>query len=159
MKRGITNDISLATLLSVLVFGALGSCGPAKQSENDSLSDDHAAAVTPQPPAADIPGQPAPDTAMTDANIEGVVIAANVIAIHNARLAQSTSNNDAVKTFAAQMVTDHTSVNAKVNEFAARAGITAHASDVSRRLTSDAEAKRSTLKGLPAGAIDKAYIG
>jgi putative membrane protein len=156
MKRGITHDVRRAMVISVLVLGVLGSCGQAKQGENQSENEGRAV-VTPQAPA-DTPSQPAPDTAMTDVNIEGIVITVDLIAIQDARLAQSTSNNDAVKAFAAQMIADHASVNAKVNEVASRIGMTARANDVSRQLTSDADAKRSTLRGLTDGAFDNAYI-
>ena len=51
--------------------------------------------------------QAAPD----DAQIAGIVVAANTVDIDAGKLAEKTTKNKDVKAFAKQMVTDHTGVN------------------------------------------------
>lgn len=160
MRRSITREIGQAMVLSALLLGALGSCGhEAKEQERDHESESQEHAMAPPSPAPQAsPSPPASDTAMTDANIEGVLIAADQITIQNAQLAQANSTNDAVKAFALQMVTDHTSVDVKIRELAGTIGIAAQASAVSGQITSEAYAKRGTLRGLSDGAFDRVYI-
>jgi len=50
-------------------------------------------------------------TAPDDAQIAGIVVAANTVDIDAGKLAQRTTKNKDVKAFAKQMVTDHTGVN------------------------------------------------
>jgi putative membrane protein len=58
-------------------------------------------------------GQPAfaQDTAPNDAQIAGIVVAANSVDIDAKKLAEKMSSNKDVKAFAQRMVTHHTGVN------------------------------------------------
>ena len=160
MRRRIAREPQGTIVLSLLLLGALGGCATqSKEPEADRPVEDRSAPAATQPSeTAPVPGEPAPDTAMTDANIEGIMIAVNLAGVQNAQQAQSASANAAVKAFATQMITDHGSVNAKTNELTGKIGVPARASDVSRRIASDAEAKRVHLEGLSGSAFDTTYI-
>ena len=143
-----------AMVLSLLTLAVLvSSCGKKENEANEAGEEGTT------PPAATSPqAAPAPDTALTDAAIEGIVSAANTIDIQNGEMAQSTSKNDAVKAFAAQMIADHTSINSKANDLAGKIGVMAKTNDTARELTSAADAKRNGLKAVSGAAFDKAYI-
>jgi putative membrane protein len=86
------------------------------------------------------------------------VIAANTVDVKNGELAQKTSASDAVKTLATQMITDHTSVNAKVNQLASRFGLAPKDNDASRRITSDGNAARAQLEGKTGAEFDRDWV-
>jgi putative membrane protein len=61
---------------------------------------------------------------VNDAQIASIVVTANKVDIDAGKLAASRSTNDAVKTFARLMVTDHTGVNKSAMDLAARLKLT-----------------------------------
>lgn len=149
-------EIARIAVLSLLFAGVIASCGQKTTEQTTESVPESSPPPTAEAPPADATAPP--DTAITDGSIAGVVIAANLIDIENAQLAQSTSRNDAVRTFATQMLTDHAMVNAKTHALAEKIGVTVHTSDVSRSLTADANSKRNDMKNLSGEMFDKAYI-
>jgi putative membrane protein len=98
--------------------------------------------------------QPTPD----DAQIAGIVVAANTVDIDAGNLAQQMSRNAEVKAFAKQMVTDHTGVNQQAVALVTKLKVTPRDSELSKSLKqggSDNLAKLKTLKGKD---FDKAYV-
>jgi putative membrane protein len=95
---------------------------------------------------------------LTDANIAAIVVAANTIDVQNGQLALSKSQNADVKTFASQMVTDHTSVNKKATELVVRLKVTPKESDQSRTLKDGAAATLATLEAKTGVEFDHAYV-
>ena len=94
----------------------------------------------------------------SDPQIVGIVLAADDIDINYGKIALLKSKNKAVRQFAQQMVTDHTTVQKSVRDLAAKLGVTAEDSDTSNGLKSgsrDITAKLKTLKGKE---FDKYYI-
>jgi putative membrane protein len=102
--------------------------------------------------------QPAPAMALTDANIVAIVVAANSIDIKNGQMANSKSNNNAVKAFATQMIIDHTGVNKKATDLVTTLNVTPKGNAVSHKLVENADATRDGIKAKEGADFDKAYI-
>jgi len=95
---------------------------------------------------------------VNDAQIASIVVTANKVDIDAGKLAASRSTNDAVKTFARLMVTDHTGVNKSAMDLAARLKLTPQNNPTSQSLRTDGEKSLAHLKTLKGAAFDKAYI-
>ena len=95
---------------------------------------------------------------LTDANIAAIVLAANTIDIDNAKVALKTSTDESVKSFAQQMITDHTSVNDKAKALAGKLKLTPKPNAASLGLTKNMKAKRLEIAKLSGAAFDKAYL-
>ena len=93
-----------------------------------------------------------------DAQIASIVVTANQVDIDAGKLAASKTSNADVKTFAEQMVTDHTGVNKQATELVTRLKVTPEDNATSQSLKSGGDANLATLKGLFGAAFDKAYI-
>ena len=94
----------------------------------------------------------------TDAQIVGIVTTADQIDINYAKLALSKTNDQQVRDFAQQMITDHSSVQKSVNELAAKLNVTPADSSTSNSLNAQAQQTMQKLEGLKGKAFDKAYI-
>lgn len=93
-----------------------------------------------------------------DAQIAGIVVAANTVDINAGKLAKSMSHNKDVKQFAQLMVTDHTGVNKQATALVKKLKVTPADSDTSKSLKDGGAANISKLKGLKGAAFDKAYV-
>jgi putative membrane protein len=96
--------------------------------------------------------------APSDAQIAGIVVAANTVDINAGKLAEKMSKNKEVKQFARQMVTDHTGVNKQATALVKKLKVTPQNSDTSRSLKEGGDANISKLKGLKGMEFDKAYV-
>jgi len=166
MPRATRPARRVALLVAFVVATVVASCS--KETSRHAAMGDSLEHAAPQPSASQAervapPEQSseqgaAPDTAVTDAGIAAILVAANTVDVRNGELAQTTSANDAVKTFAAQVITDHTSVNAKIGELTTRFGLTPKDNATSRRITADGSAARAKLEAAKGAAFDQAYI-
>jgi len=95
---------------------------------------------------------------INDAQIASVVVTANHVDIDAAKLAQATSTNADVKSFAQEMITDHTAVNKAAAELATKLKLKPEDNPSSQTLKSDGEKNIAHLKGLKGAEFDKAYI-
>ena len=94
----------------------------------------------------------------SDAQIVGIVLAADTIDVNYGNIALKKSKNGAVREFARRMVTDHSAVQQSVIGLAAKLGVTAEDSPTSDGLKKGAKvitAKLNTLKGK---AFDNFYV-
>ena len=96
--------------------------------------------------------------APNDAQIAGIVVAANNVDIDAGKLAEKMSGNKEVKAFAQQMVTDHTGVNKQATALVKKLNVTPEDSDTSRSLKESGDASLTKLKDLKGANFDKAYI-
>ena len=101
---------------------------------------------------------PAASSALTDANIAAIVVAANTIDIENAELALQKSQNAEIRKFAQQMVTDHNGVNKAAVELATKLKLTPVPNETSTGLTKSADETRATLAAKSGAEFDRAYI-
>lgn len=99
---------------------------------------------------------PQPD--LSDAEVAHVAVTANAIDVEAARFAESRTHNDAVRRFAATMITDHTAVNAQAGALATRLGVTPRDNAVSRSLQTGAAQAHAALAPLQGAAFDRAYM-
>jgi putative membrane protein len=92
-----------------------------------------------------------------DAQIAHIAYTAGVIDIKSAHLALEKSKNKDVRTFADDMVRDHTAVNDQALALVKKLNVTPQDNDTSKALTKQAADKETMLKGLSGAAFDKAY--
>lgn len=95
---------------------------------------------------------------VTDAQIAAIVVAANQVDIDAGKLAQSTSTNKDVTTFAELMVNDHTGVNKSAVELVTKLKVTPEDNPTSQSLKAGGEQNIANLKKLKGAAFDKAYV-
>jgi len=116
--------------------------------------------ATPEPeqPAAPPPPIPAPDTALSDAQIVQITETVDSGEIEQAQLAKTKAKDPKVKQFAARMVTQHTEAKQKGATLAKKAGLTPAESDVAKDLKTQASADLDTLKNTKPADFDAVYM-
>jgi putative membrane protein len=95
---------------------------------------------------------------VTDAQIASIVVTANQVDIDAGKLAHARSGDDAVKTFAQLMVTDHTGVNKTAVELVTKLKVAPQDNPTSQSLKAGGEKHLAQLKTLKGAAFDKAYV-
>ena len=105
-------------------------------------------------PASNGPAAPQ----LNDGNVVAIVLAANNTDLSYARLVPSRSSNAQVKAFAELMTTDHTILNARANEIAARTGITPEDHPASLDFRDHSAQRRDILRELQGAKFDSTYI-
>lgn len=95
---------------------------------------------------------------LTDAEIAQIVKTANEGDVENGKAAGGKSKNADVKTFARQMVNDHTAANKNVDALAKKLNLSLQDNPTSTALKQQVEAKRDSLKKLDGAAFDRAYM-
>jgi putative membrane protein len=96
--------------------------------------------------------------APTDAQIAGIVVAANTVDINAGKLAEKKAHSKDVKAFAKQMVTDHSGVNKSATALVKKLKVTPEDSDTAKSLKDGGDANIAKLKGLKGKDFDKAYV-
>lgn len=96
--------------------------------------------------------------APNDAQIAGIVVAANTVDIDAGKLAKSKSTNKDVQEFAQLMITDHSGVNKQATALVKKLNVTPEESDTSKSLKEAGAATLKKLQGLKGKEFDKAYI-
>jgi putative membrane protein len=94
----------------------------------------------------------------SDAQIAGIVVAANTVDINAGKVAKSKSKNKEVKDFAKRMVTDHTGVNKQASALVKKLKVKPEDSPTSKSLKDDGAEMLKKLKGLKGAEFDKAYV-
>jgi len=100
---------------------------------------------------------PASDPNVTDGNIVAIILAANNTDLSYARLAPARARSADVKAFAQLMSTDHTILNARVNDIAMRNGITAEENATSLDFRDHSAQRRDILRELDGARFDSTY--
>ena len=103
-------------------------------------------------------GATAQASAPTDPQIVGIVIAADDIDINYAELAMTKAKDEKVRSFAQQMITDHTAVQKSVLALASTLNVTPADSPTSGSLKSQAQEMMQKLRSLKSKEFEKAYI-
>lgn len=97
---------------------------------------------------------PAPN----DAQIAHIAYTAGVIDVAAGKQALAKSKDNAVRTFAEEMVRDHTAVNDQALALVKKLGVTPQDNPTSQSLSRDAAAKLKAYDALSGKAFDKAYL-
>lgn len=95
---------------------------------------------------------------LTDAEIAGIVVAANTIDADAGDVAAARATSNEVRAFARTMGTDHRAVNAQAATLVAKLGVVPVASAVSEKLQSDAAAFQAELARQSGVDFDRSYI-
>lgn len=101
--------------------------------------------------------QAQPAAKPTDPQIAHIAYTAGNIDISAAKLALQKSQNKAVRTFAEEMVRDHTAVNDKALALVKKLNVKPEDNPTSQSLEQGAAKKRDELTALSGAAFDKAY--
>jgi len=96
--------------------------------------------------------------APSDAQIASIVVVANQVDIDAGHLADSRASATDVKSFAKQMITDHTGVNKQAVALVTKLGVVPQDNPTSQSLKKGGEDNMKSLKSLKGAAFDKAYI-
>ena len=96
--------------------------------------------------------------APNDAQIAGIVVAANTVDIDAGKMAQKMTKNAEVKAFAKQMVTDHSGVNKQAVALVKRLKVTPRDSELSKSLKQGGTDNLAKLKPLKGKEFDQAYV-
>lgn len=99
-----------------------------------------------------------PQAGPTDAQIVGIVLAADDIDVEYGKIALAISTDKATRDFAQLMVTDHTAVQKSVMDLAAKLKVKAESSPTSEGLKQGSVAIVAKLKSLKGKEFDKFYI-
>lgn len=97
-------------------------------------------------------------TAPNDAQIAGIVVAANMVDIDAGKLAEGKAQDMQVKQFARQMVTDHTGVNQQATALVKKLQVTPQDSATSKSLKDAGKVTQDKLTMLVGREFDKAYV-
>ena len=95
---------------------------------------------------------------LNDAQIAHIAYTADQIDIQAAQQALEKSKNNEVRSFAQDMVRDHTAVNEKALALVKKLNVTPEDNNTSQALSKQAAAKSAELAKLNGAAYDKAYI-
>ena len=95
---------------------------------------------------------------LNDAQIAHIAYTADQIDIQAAQQALEKSKNNEVRSFAQDMVRDHTAVNEKALASVKKLNVTPEDNSTSQTLSKQADAKSAELAKLNGAAYDKAYI-
>jgi len=96
--------------------------------------------------------------APNDAQIAGIVVAANQVDIDAGKLAEQRASNADVKAFGQRMVTDHTAVNKSAVDLASKLKLKPEDSDTAQSLKKGGADNVANLKNIKGAAFDKAYV-
>lgn len=97
-------------------------------------------------------------TALSDSQIQGILMTANTAEVDAGKMAQSKSHNAKVKEFAGSMIKEHTTVNQQVATLSKKNRTSPSESDLTKRLKDDAANDAASLKAASGSGFDKAYI-
>ncbi len=120
-----------------------------------------ASSRTPSPAAATSTTTPSatPVTMrVSQGNVVAIVLAANNTDLSYARLVPARASSPEVKAFAQRMLTDHTLLNARINDIATRDRITAEDNAVSLGFRDHSASRRDILRELDGAKFDSTYI-
>ena len=101
---------------------------------------------------------PALAAAPTDPQIAHIAYTAGILDIAAGKQALKMSHNAQVRSFAQEMVRDHTAVNDKALALVKKLHVTPQANPTSASLTKAADAERAKLAKLKGAAFDREYI-
>jgi putative membrane protein len=98
-------------------------------------------------------------TAVTDSQIASIMKTADEAEIAAAKVAVKSAKNADVKSFAQQMIKEHSKNEKDGGEIEKKAGIKPENNDMAKTLKQDADKKVSDLKGKKGAEFDQAYMG
>jgi putative membrane protein len=107
---------------------------------------------------AQAPSGKAGAAAPNDAQIAGIVVAANQADIDAAKVAKGHAKDPEVKEFANTMIRDHEGVNKQAKQLVSKLKVKPQPSDTAKSLQKGSQENVAALKKLKGAAFDKAYM-
>ena len=98
------------------------------------------------------------DARVSQANVVAIVLAANNTDISYARLVPARTSNPEVRAFAQRMLTDHTLLNARIMDIAARDLIIVEDNQTSLDFRDHSAGRRDIMRELTGAKFDSTYI-
>jgi putative membrane protein len=95
---------------------------------------------------------------LTDAEIAGIVVAANEVDIEAGRLVETKSTNEQVKAYAHRMVGEHTDVNESAKKLVTKLGVKPEETMISTGLRTEGKVNLAEFNLLNGNALDRSYI-
>ena len=95
---------------------------------------------------------------LNDAEIAGIVVAANEVDMEAGRYAEANSTNDDVKVYARRMAGEHTDVNESAKKLVSKLNVKPEETAISTGLRAEGKANLLKFKALNGKACDKSYI-
>lgn len=96
--------------------------------------------------------------APSDANIAAIILAANNTDVSYARLVPGRARSQAIKDFAARMMTDHSRVNETLMDVLNKINLTPEENTTSLDFRDESTTKRNLMRDLSGHAFDSTYI-
>lgn len=103
-------------------------------------------------------GKTAPAIELTEPQVVGILAAANDVDVAAGQQAESNASAAPVQAFGRQMIADHTALNGKGAELAAKLGLAAEESPTSKRIRDDGVKAYTLRSSLTGETFDKAYL-
>lgn len=97
-------------------------------------------------------------TRLADANTAAILLTSHNADVAAARIGAARAQHRDVKLLARSMVTDHTSMSARLTRLVASINLTPREDDVSRLLRDQSAARRDTLRRLSGWSFDSTYV-
>jgi putative membrane protein len=158
---------STAVLMALASASASAAPAEARSNQTPDPSDPQIAAIVvasnETPGAADAGATGTAGTAgagsgqLSDAQIAAIAVAANKVDVEAGRAARKKTKNAKVRTFANDMIRDHTSANKQAAALVKKLGVTPEENDTSRGLTQGGEDNLANLKSMKGKEFDRAY--
>jgi putative membrane protein len=95
---------------------------------------------------------------LTDAEIAGIVVAANEVDIEAGTLAKTKATNEQVKAYAHRMVGEHTDVNESAKKLVTKLGLKPETTMISTGLRAEGKVNMAEFNLLSGNAFDRSYI-
>lgn len=109
-------------------------------------------------PISSVTTRGVPSMSVSEGNVVAIILAANNTDLSYARLAPARARSADVRGFAQRMLTDHTILNARMREVAARVGIAAEDTPFSLDMRDHSMERRDVLRELSGAAFDSTYM-
>jgi putative membrane protein len=143
MRRSVRSHRSLRWAICLPLAGVLA-CGGGRAPVSASP-----ATPPPSPPRI---------TRVADGNTAAILLTSHNADLAAARIAATRAQHRDVKLLARNMVTDHTSMSARLSRLIASINLNPRDDDVSRLLRDQSAARRDTLRTLSGWAFDSTYV-
>src|SRR5690606_11086485 len=95
---------------------------------------------------------------LSDAEVASVAVVANQIDIAYAEISKEKAKDAEILKSAETMINDHNAVIKRTSDLVKKLGVTRKDNDVSKKLLSDADATKNTLRSKSGSEFNKAFI-
>jgi putative membrane protein len=150
--------VAIAGAAAFLVFGAASVSSFAQDDQRGSEQHREGGSSRDQQEGMPTSGHTERGGGMDRAGGIDTLTALNTSAIELARLAREHANSPRVRSYADDVIRDHTEAQSRVDELARSESITPSAQEASTRVRTEASSTRGRLESMSGEAFDRAYV-